>query len=89
MQSRREIALNTAFLLRKASAGRVFINELEKSASRSVLYTINHLLKKNLLKESIERDAHDIPRVALSPTERGRALLKKMEKHDPVVVITV
>ena len=89
MQSRREIALNTAFLLRRASKGRVFINELEKSTSRSVLYTVSHLLKKNLLKESIERDAHDIPRVALSPTERGRALLKKMEKHDPVAVITV
>ena len=89
MQSRREIALNTAFLLKEASGGRVFVNELEKSAGRRVLYTINHLLKKNLLQESIERDAHDIPRVALSPTERGRALLKKMEKHDPVAVITV
>ena len=89
MQSRREIATNTVFLLRRASGGRVFINELEKSASRSVLYTISHLLKKNLLSESIERDERDIPRVALSPTERGRALLKKMEKHDPVAVITV
>ena len=92
MQSRREIALNTAFLLKKASGGRVFINELERSASRSVLYTISHLLKKKLLQESIERDAHDIPRVALSPTARGKALLKKMEgikQSDPAIILAI
>jgi hypothetical protein len=82
MQSRREISQNTVFLLKKAHEGPVFVNDLEKKKygnNSGVIYTVKHLVDLGLIKESVEKDIREIPRVALLLTERGKALLRKME----------
>jgi hypothetical protein len=82
MQSRREIFLNTAFILAKAQEGPVFVNDLEKRKHGNkfgVIYTVKHLVDRGLIRESIEKDMREIPRVALLLTEKGKALLRRIE----------
>ena len=84
MQSRREIFANTAFLLAKAREGPVFVNDLEKRKHGNkfgVIYTVKHLVDLGLVRESIEKDMREIPRVALLLTEKGKALLRKIERQ--------
>ncbi len=97
MQSRREIFANTAFILAKAQEGPVFVNELEKRKHGNkfgVIYTVKHLVDMGLIKESVERDIREIPRVALLLTEKGKALLRKIEgqsaaKHPSLAAMLV
>ena len=92
MQSRRKIFVNTVFLLKKAQEGPVFVNDLEKKKygnSFDVVYTVKHLVDLGLIRESIERDMREIPRIALSLTESGKRLLNKIERQHPASILAI
>jgi len=42
-----------------------------------------------LIRESIERDMREIPRIALSLTDSGKRLLNKIERQHPASILAI